>query len=106
MTDLVISELPQRIDIKVSAGSNFSSSIDFDFNTTGYTVTAYVNYGLPDQQAFTVAVVSLALGQYTISLTAAQITALGSGSHKWYLHYTNGTTSRRAFSGVFLIIDD
>jgi len=102
MTDL--NQKPALIDIYVASDDSFSSLVDFDIVLTGYTVTAKVMHD-GTSTAFTVVDTDLSAGQITISLTQAQITAIGVGKYKWYLHYVKTTTSRRALSGSFNIIN-
>ena len=103
MTDLT--QLPAEINIEAVVRDSFSSLVDFDIDLTGYTVTAYVDpVDGGTQTAFTIVETDLSAGQVTISLTAAQVTTIGEGTHKWYLKWVVGvTTIRTAFAGNFKI---
>ena len=100
-----LEQLPSEVNISAVLRDSFTSDIDFDIDMTGYVVTAYVDIIAGDQEAFTVAVTSLALGTFTISLTAAQMAAIGLGIHGWYLQWTITATSavRTAFAGTFTV---
>jgi len=100
-----LEQLPSEVNISAVLRDSFTSDIDFDIDMTGYVVTAYVDIIAGDQEAFTVAVTSLALGTFTISLTAAQMTTIGLGTHGWYLQWTITATSavRTAFAGTFTV---
>jgi hypothetical protein len=98
-----IEQVPANVNIEVAIDDSFSSLVDFSIVLTGYTVTAYVDKNDGTQTAFTIATTDLAAGQVTISLTKAQITALGAGVHHWFLRYGNGTIERRALAGNFTV---
>jgi hypothetical protein len=100
---ITIEQIPAAVSIEVAIDDSFSSLVDFSIVLTGYTVTAYVDKNDGTQTAFTIATTDLAAGQVTMSLTKTQITAIGAGTHKWYLRYGNGTIERRAFAGNFTV---
>lgn len=99
-----LEQIPAHVNIRVAIDDSFSSLIDLSISLTGYTVTAFVEKTDGTTQAFTVTNTDLAAGQVTISLTAAQVTAIGEGAHKWYYKYINGSIARRAFAGQFQVI--
>ena len=102
MTDL--EQLPAEINISAVVRDSFSSLIDFDINLTGYTVTAYVDHHDGETQtAFTIDETNLSSGQVTISLTAAQLTSIGIGEHKWYTKWVVGSAVRTTFAGNFTV---
>src|SRR3990167_2807901 len=95
-------QIPGELDIEVGLGDDLSMLVDFDIVLTGYTFSAKVEHAATTTD-ITVTSTNLAVGQITMSLTDAQITAIGAGSHRWYLTWTTGTTSRRVLAGVFTI---
>ena len=103
MTELT--QQPATLNITISIDDDFSYLVDFDINLTGYTFAgAVVKY--PEnsvETAISIATTDLTNGQITISLTDAQITALGQGVHKWYLTWTVSGLSRRVLAGDFTI---
>ena len=104
MTELT--QIPDNINITVALGDSFTSLIDFDIDLTAYVATAVVNINDGTAVSFTVVDTDLSAGQVTISLTAAQITTIGAGNHRWYFKYVNGAGSltRRTFSGTFTVL--
>jgi hypothetical protein len=98
-----LTQTPAAVNIEVAVDDSFSSLVDLSISLAGYTVTAFVDKNDGTQTAFTVTTTDLANGQITISLTKAQITAIGAGVHHWYLRYGNGTIERRAFAGLFTV---
>lgn len=103
-----LNQKPGELDVQVGLGDSFSKLLTFTQNATplvltGYTVTAYVDKNDGTQTALTIVNTSLAAGQVTVSLTPTQITALGEGSHKWWVYYTNGTIARRITAGDFKV---
>lgn len=102
MADLT--EIPGELNIKWTVGSDFSKLLDFDIVLTGYTFSAKVVHASTTTD-ITVANTDLSVGQITLSLTDAQIDAIGAGVHKWYLTWTTGTTSRRVLAGDFEIVN-
>jgi hypothetical protein len=95
-------QIPGELNIEIGLGDDLSQLIDFDIVLTGYTFVAKVEHGATTTD-MTVANTSLATGQITIGLTDAQITTIGSGSHRWYLAWTTGTTTRRVLAGTFIV---
>lgn len=101
MADL--EQIPGELNIKVGLGDDFSKLIDFDIVLTGYTFVGKVEHnGTTTDITFTNT--DLSAGQVTISLTDAQITAIGAGVHRWYMAWTTGTTTRRVLAGTFEIV--
>jgi len=100
-----LEQLPSEINISAVFRDSFTSDIDFDIDMTGYVVTAYVDILHGDQEEFTIVVTSLALGQFTMSLTAVQMAAIGVGAHGWYLQWVITATGavRTAFAGTFKV---
>lgn len=100
-----LDQTPAELDIAISIDDDFSYLVDFDINLTGYTFAAGVVKYPENILKTTIAVANtdLANGQITISLTDAQIAALGAGTHKWYLTWTVGGASRRVLAGDFVV---
>jgi hypothetical protein len=104
MTAVTLEQVPAEVHIEVAVDDSFSSLVDLSISLTGYTVTAVVEHNSGSTTSFTVVNTDLSAGQVTISLTKAQITAIGVGVHHWYLRYGNGTVERRAFAGDFRVV--
>ena len=103
-----LNQTPGDLNINVGLGDSLSRLLTFTQNAaplvlTGYTVTAFADKNDGTQTAFTIVNTNLAAGQVTISLTAAQVTSLGAGTHHYYVYYTNGTIARRAAAGDFVV---
>jgi hypothetical protein len=95
-------QIPGELNIEIGLGDDLSQLIDFDIVLTGYTFVSKVEHGATTTD-ITVTNTNLATGQITLGLTDAQITAIGSGSHRWYLAWTTGTTTRRVLAGTFIV---
>lgn len=91
-------QIPGKLDIEVGMGDDLAFLLDFDIPLTGYTFQAFV-----DTIAMTVTNTDLAAGKITLSLTDAQITALGTELHTWHLTWTLNGISRRILSGAFIV---
>jgi len=104
MADLTWTNKPQVVNIYTSLYVPFTITVDLSVTLTDQTVTAKV---IPASGAadvdMTVTVTSIPLGQYTISLTLAQITALGEGKHFWHNEYSTATTGQPTFGGAFVV---
>ena len=99
-----LDQQPAKLDITISIDDDFSYLVDFDISLTGYTFSANVVKKLDGSEtAISIATTDLASGQITISLTDAQIAALGEDKHKWYLTWTVSGLSRRVLAGDFTI---
>lgn len=100
----IYSQLPGALDVEIGLGDDFSLLLDFDISLTGYTFAAsVVKRNDNSLTAIAVTNTNLATGQITLSLTDAQVTALGTEQHKWYLVWTTGTSSRRVLAGNFTV---
>jgi hypothetical protein len=97
-----LSQMPAELDIETTTRDDFSALLDFDISLVGYTFTSYVEHGT-STTAITVTNTSLANGQITISLTNAQLAAIGQDKHKWYLSWNDGTNDRAVLAGTFRI---
>jgi len=95
-------QLPGTLNIVTTTQDDLSILLDFDISLTGYTFVSYVQYG-SSQTAITVTNTNLAAGQITLSLTDAQLTAIGNGTYGWYLKWNNGTADRKILAGEFTI---
>lgn len=99
-----LEQLPAELNLEIGLGDDLSMPVDFSIDLTGYTFAAKV-VRIPDETITDIAVANtnLATGQIALSLTDAQITALGVGNHRWYLIWTIGSASRRVLAGGFAI---
>ena len=98
-----LNQIPADLDITISVDDGFSYLFDSDINLTGYTFVAKVQASGGTETTITVTNTDLTNGQITLSLTTAQITAIGEGAHNWYLTWTVGGLPRRAVAGDFII---
>ena len=104
MADLTWANKPQVVNIYTSLYTPFTITADLSVALTGQTVTAEVISGSTGTAtAITVTVTSIPNGEYTMSLTLAQITALGEGKHFWHNEYSTATTGQPLFGGDFII---
>jgi hypothetical protein len=95
---------PALLDVWVAIDDDWSYLLDFDIVLTGYTFAGNVVSGLTSAlTAITIATTDLAAGKITVSLTDTQITALGLGTHKWYITWTVSGLSRRVLAGNFKV---
>ena len=105
MSDLLLQREPQIINIEAILRDSFPTSVDFDFDMTGYVVTAAVDVNDGTSVSFTVTETDLSLGQFALNLTAANMTTIGVGIHSWYCKWviTATTETRTSFSGSFVV---
>jgi hypothetical protein len=102
MTDF--QQVPGELNIEVGLGDDLSMLIDFDIVLTGYSFVSKVEHANGAATTnITVTATNLASGQITISLTDAQITTIGIGTHRWYLAWTVGSSTRRVLAGMFMV---
>jgi hypothetical protein len=98
-------QIPGELNIEVGLGDDLSMLIDFDIVLTGYTFIGKVIHidGVTETN-ITITNTDLSTGKITISMTDAQIDAIGAYECRWYLEWTTGTASRRVLAGKFTII--
>lgn len=98
-----LQQKPGQLDFVVTSTDDFSYLLDFDIALTGYTFTAAVVKEDGTEQAIAIASTNLATGQITLSLTAAQITALLAVARRWYLKWTTGGVTRTVLAGNYSV---
>lgn len=101
MADLLLAREPQVINIEADVLSSFTTNVDFDFDMSGYTITAAVDTNDGNSVSFTVTNTDLAAGQFKLDLTLADMTEIERGTHHWYCTWTNGADVRTHFAGTF-----
>ena len=101
-----LNQSPGTLDITISQGDYVSFEITFDFDLTGYTITAAI-----DDSSGTLVNFTITPGTYsdtssiiTLSLSSAQTEDIPLKQSKWYLKLTSGDNSRTYVSGKFLVI--
>ncbi len=104
---VVVSQLASVVHIKLNNANDFSLPFDYNVSLTGWTITPVVHPadGSSDV-SFAVANTDLAAGQFSISLTKAQVTALGVGEHTWCLNMVNVSAQERTYHQGKFIIED
>jgi hypothetical protein len=95
-------QIPGELNFTVGLGDDLSALFDLDIVLTGYTFVAKVEHGTTTTD-ITITNTNLAVGQFTLVWTRAQIAAIGSGSHRWYIEWTTGSLTRRAYAGTFIV---
>jgi len=111
MADLY--ETPAELNLYIGRGGSFTRLLIWYTdktkttrkNLTGYTFAGKVEEadGSTTDIAFTDT--NLAQGEVTMSLTLAQMNAIGLGTHHWYKAWTVGGESRRVVAGKFTVLD-
>jgi len=117
MTDFT--QIPGQLNITATQSDDFSFSLDFDIDLTGYSFSAKVITAVSNTPiSMTVGEVDLTEGQITITLEAAKMSKLATTVHHWYLDWSvpvpgatgiGGTgaiptTTRRVLAGTFTVI--
>jgi len=97
-----ISQQPGELNITTTTDDDLSILLDFDIVLTGYTFTSKVEH-VGTTTTITVTNTDLSTGKITISLTNIQLTAIGEGTHRWYLDWNTGTADRRVLAGEFIV---
>jgi hypothetical protein len=94
------------LNFTFNRGDDVSALMDFSIDKPGYTVTAGITSLVTSAQvrAFTVTIVSAALGQVNVSLTDTQTAALAAGSYGWNLQWTVGNDTRTALTGYVEVL--
>ena len=103
-----VTQVPGRLNIKLTQGDDLSILLDFDISLTGYTFTANVIETNADSTTITVVETDLSNGQITLTMTdtlSALLTITEDNSfHSWYLDRTNAGNQRRYLAGDFEVV--
>jgi hypothetical protein len=97
-------QIPGELNIRVGLGDDWSQLFDFDIVLTGYTFVGKVEESDGTTTDITFTNTDLSTGKVTLSLTDAQIAAIGAGLHRWYMAWTVSTATRRVFAGRFEVV--
>jgi len=89
-------QLPDRLDVRMVAGDDFSFTLDFDIDLTGYTFEAKRG-----ADAITVTGTDLAGGALTVSVTDTQSASWVRGRQGWWLAGTVGGITRTYVAGIW-----
>lgn len=112
-------QLPADVGIKIVKGDEFSMTLDFDHDLTGYTYDAkvYTTTVSPTSAgtgsflaagattaSFTITPVALTAGLVNLSLNETQTDALNPAvGYRWYVRYVSpGLVTRTVLSGEFV----
>ena len=99
-------QLPGELNLAFNRGDDISTLIDFSISMSSHTVTAVI-YSLisgDTVQAFTVTAANASNGQYNISLTDAQTTAIPRGTYGWRMIWTENNATRTALTGFVEVL--
>ena len=114
MTDFT--QIPGLLDITATHSDDFSFSLDFDIDLTGYSFSAKVITAASNTPiSMTVDDIDLTNGKINISLSASAMSKLAvtPTTHHWYLDWSvpvpgsipPATTTRRVLAGTFTVIN-
>jgi hypothetical protein len=97
----VFEQLPGYLSLAFRRGDDFTATVDFNVNTTGFTWSAQIRSPITGEavQAVSVANTDPTAGIVTLSLTDEQTEALPEGTWGWTLVGTVGGVTRTYFSG-------
>lgn len=99
-------QLPGYLGLAFVRGDDFTTTIDFDIPTTGFSWVADIRSPITGEavQAITVVNTNAATGVVTLSLTDTQTDALPAGTWSWTLVGTVSSVTRTYFSGFVEVI--
>lgn len=99
-------QLPGYLGLAFRRGDDFTTTIDFDIPTTGFSWVADIRSPITGEafQAITVVNTNAATGVVTLSLTDTQTDALPAGTWSWTLVGTVSSVTRTYFSGFVEVI--
>ena len=102
----LLEQLPGYLGLAFRRGDDFTTTIDFDFATTGFSWSAQIRSPITGEavQAITVANTNTATGLVTISLTDEQTEELPAGTWGWTLVGTVGGLTRTYYSGFVEVV--
>jgi hypothetical protein len=99
-------QLPGYLSLAFRRGDDFSATVDFNVNTTGFTWEAQIRSPVTGEavQAVTVANTNPGAGIVTLSLTDQQTEALPEGTWSWTLVGEVSGVKRTYFSGFVEVV--
>lgn len=94
-------QTPGVLNLQLVRGDDFSALIDFSISMTGYTCTSSLTSLVTgsDVKALTVSTVAATAGQFNVSLSDTETSALARGTYGWKFTWTEGTATRTALNG-------
>lgn len=97
----VFEQLPGYLSLAFRQGDDFSATIDFSINVTGYSWQADIRSPITGEsvEELTVTATNAASGILVVSLTDTETEALPAGTWSWTLVGTVGGVTRTYFSG-------
>ncbi len=98
-----IQQAAGSIDITINRGDSWTCNVDVDKDLTLYTVTAWIKYG-SNTIVLTVTPISLALGQFTVSLSATNSALITIQDNEIFVKWVYGEESRTIINGTFRVI--
>jgi hypothetical protein len=101
-----LEQLPGYLGLAFRRGDDFTTTIDFDIPTTGFTWSAQIRSQITGEavQAITVANTDTDTGLITLSLTDEETDGLPAGTWGWTLVGTVSGVKRTYFSGFVEVI--
>lgn len=101
------SSLPGALNIEVTQGSELGTTIDFDIDLSGYSVSSSIR-SLVTGNAVTTMVTSIidaAAGKVGVAMTEEATAALAAGTYGWTLTWiAPGSIKRTALAGFLEIV--
>jgi hypothetical protein len=96
------SQLPGPLHLSLRRGDEFGTSIDFDIDMTGYTVSSSIVSAITGSAVgtMTATLTNAQTGVVNVSMTEEQTAAIVPGTYSWRLEWTApGSVKRTALTG-------
>lgn len=96
--------VPAELHLEIVQGDDFRLSIDFDFNLTGYAITAAIIPKTGANVPLVIANKVEASGTFDVTLDKVATELLAAAHHSWFLIMTpSGGATRTYFQGRFIV---
>jgi hypothetical protein len=99
----IAAQVPAQCDIQIYQGDDWELTFDFSISLTGYTIVGTVHLRDGTTVTMTKTDISLSAGQFKLSLTDSQTSAIPANSHDWCLKMTSGGMTRTYINGSFIV---
>lgn len=95
------SQLPGNLNLIVKRGDDFATTVDFDVDITGYTVSSSISslVTFAEVSQVTTSVLIASLGQVSISIPRQQTLLLAPGSYGWSMQWKPPSGGERSILG-------
>jgi len=96
------SQLPGPLNLALRRGDEFGTTIDFDIDMSGYTVSSSIVSPITGNSVGTITstITNASTGVVSVAMTEAQTEALQPGTYSWRLEWiAPGDVKRTALSG-------